>query len=507
MDPREHGHFERRAVKMSFVFDAFSAIADSWRWGVHVQQVCAAAAAGAETVARLRSERLRALLAHAHSRSAFYRRHHGASATPAASPEATPDLDRYAPVDKATLMSHFDEWVTDPDLRFEDIARFVADRSRIGDRFLGRYVVWTSSGSTGRPGIFVQDQDAIAVYDALLAARFPCAGAAASPLQTLAGGGRFAMIAALEGHFAGVVSWERLRREYPWMRLLTRSFSVLAPIRELVAELDAFRPSVLACYPTTMLLLAREAREGRLKLRPQVLWSGGETLCEAERAEIADAFGCPVIDGYGASEFMNIAFDCGHGSLHVNSDWVILEPIDAKGRTVPPGERSASVLLTNLANHAQPLIRYDLGDSVRFKAQPCACGSIFPAIEVEGRRDDIVVLEDEHGAAIPMPPLAVATVVEEGSGVHRFQVIQSTGRALKVRFETPAGADREDAWRRIEASLREYLARQGLHGIRIRRDETPPRPDPVSGKLREVLGLRSARREADRGQAHARPSR
>jgi len=502
-----HRQSDPPAAKMSFVFDAFSAIADSWRWGVHVQQVYAAAAAGAETVGLLQRERLQALLAHAHGHSAFYRRHHGLAAKPATGIDTTADLGRYAPVDKTTLMSHFDEWVTDPALRFEDIERFVSDPSRIGERFLGRYVVWTSSGSTGNPGVFVQDQDAIAVYDALLAARFPSAGLAVSPLQTLTSGGRFAMIAALEGHFAGVVSWERLRREYPWMRLLTRSFSVLSPIRDLVAELDEFRPAALASYPTTMLLLAREAREGRLKLRPQVLWSGGETLCEAERAEIADAFGCPVIDGYGASEFMNIAFDCGQGSLHVNSDWVILEPIDAQGRAVPPGERSTSVLLTNLANHVQPLIRYDLGDSVRFKAEPCACGSCFPAIEVEGRRDDIVVLEDEHGAAVPMPPLAVATVVEEGSGVHRFQVIQSTGRTLKVRFETPAGVRREAAWRRIESSLREYLARQGLHGIRIRRDETPPRPDPVSGKLREVLGLRGARRQAGCGQADARPSR
>ena len=485
---------------MSFVLDAFSAFADYWRWGAHVQQAWAAAHSGADGIARLREQRLRALLAHAHANSRFYRRHHHARGA------AADELSGYAPVDKSTLMAHFDDWVTDPRVRYDEVERFVADPGRIGEPFLGRYAIWTSSGSTGRPGVFVHDEDALAIYDALLATRFPSGGTAVSPFQTLSSGGRFAMIAALGGHFAGVVSWERLRREYPWMRAVTRSFSVLAPIRDLAAQLEDFQPSVLASYPTTLLLLARERQAGRLSLRPQALWSGGETLADAERAEIAHAFGCPVIDGYGASEFLNIAYDCGHGSLHLNSDWVILEPIDGNGRAVPAGERSASVLLTNLANHVQPLIRYDLGDSIRFKPGPCGCGSCFPAIEVEGRRDDIVAFHDDDGAAVPMPPLALATVVEEGSGVHRFQLVQTAARTLTVRFEVPPGTDRDAAWRRIEACLREYLGQQGLQRVRIRRDERLPQADPISGKLREVLGLRSARREQGRAGAAERDS-
>ena len=486
---------------MSLVFDALSAFADYWRWGVHVQQAWVAASAGADGIARLRQQRLNALLAHAHANSRFYRRHHRARGA------AARELSECAPVDKTTLMAHFDDWVTDPRVRYEDIQRFVADPQRIGEPFLGRYAIWTSSGSTGRPGVFVQDEDALAIYDALLATRFPSSGAAVSPFQTLASGGRFAMIAALEGHFAGVVSWERLRREYPWMRAVTRSFSVLSPIRELVVQLEDFRPTVLASYPTTLLLLARELQAGRLRLRPRAIWSGGETLAGAERTEIAHAFGCPVIDGYGASEFLNIAFDCGHGSLHLNSDWVILEPIDADGRAVPAGERSASVLLTNLANHVQPLIRYDLGDSIRLKTEPCGCASCFPAIEVEGRRDDIVAFDGDDGTTVSMPPLALATVVEEGSGVHRFQLVQTAARTLNVRFETPSGTDREAAWRRIRACLREYLGQQRLHRVRILRDETLPQADPVSGKLREVLGLRSAQRELRQARAGERDLR
>ena len=489
---------------MSFSFDpssAFNAFTDYWRWGMHVQRAWTAQLSGEEGIARLRARRLEELLVHAHAESAFYRRHHHASSA------ATRELAEYAPVDKTTLMSHFDEWVTDPRLRYDRIKEFISDPQRIGEPYLGRYAIWTSSGSTGQPGVFVQDEDALAIYDALLATRFPISGAAVSPFQTLATGGRFAMIAALGGHFAGVVSWERLRREYPWLRTATKTFSVLAPIRELVASLNEFQPSVLASYPTTLLLLARERQAGRLRLQPRALWSGGETLAETERAEIAQAFDCAVIDGYGASEFLNIAYDCGHGSLHLNSDWVILEPIDAQGRPVPPGERSTSVLLTNLANRVQPLIRYDLGDSVCFKRAPCACGSPFPAIEVEGRRDDIVTFANDAGEPVAMPPLALATVVEEGAGVHRFQIIQTGERALHVRFAPTHGERRDETWTRIERCLREFLAHQGLHRIRIRPDESPPRADPVSGKLREVLGLRPSPPTTGRQKAGSRRER
>jgi phenylacetate-coenzyme A ligase PaaK-like adenylate-forming protein len=306
------------------------------------------------------------------------------------------------------------------------------------------------------------------------------------------------MVAATGGHFAGVVSWERLRRLYPWLAATSRTFSLLSPFERLIEELNDWRPSVLAAYPTTLLLLGEARRAGRLRCDPEVLWSGGETLAAAERAEIERGFGARVIDGYGASECMNIAFDCGHGALHVNADWVVLEPIDSRGRPVPPGEASASVLITNLANRVQPLIRYDLGDSIRVRTAPCACGCPFPAIEVDGRRDDILTLETGDGRVVALPPLAVATVVEEGAGVHRFQVVQTGRRTLRVRFETTPGQRREAVWRAIAASLSVYLAQQGLEGIELRLDPEPPRADPVSGKLREVIGRHARRPDGGR---------
>lgn len=460
---------------------ALGPLADWWRWSLRLGEAWSVSWRGRQAIELARRQRLSGLLAHARTHSPWYRECF------AALPAGEPQLEQLPVQTKAGLMARFDDWVTDPAIRLAEVERFIADPARVGELFLGRYLLWTSSGSTGRPGIFVQDRDALAVYDALLSARFPAGSTAPSPFAILGRGGRMAMIAALDGHFAGAVSWERLRRSHPLMASATRSFSVLSPLPELVAALQQWRPTAIASYPTMLMLLAHERRAGRLQLDPQVLWSGGETLAQAERAEIEAAFGCPVIDGYGASECMQIAYDCGCGALHLNSDWVILEPVDEHGGPVPAGQESATVLLTNLANRVQPLIRYDLGDSVTM-LPPCRCGSPFPALRVSGRRDDILELACD-GGGVSLAPLAVATVVEEGSGVHRFQVIQTGPRALAVRFETPPDGDRAGAWARIVSSLRTYLARQGVHRVTIAQDPAPPRADPVSGKLREVLGL------------------
>src|SRR4029434_4157611 len=143
---------------------------------------------------------------------------------------------------------------------------------------------------------------------------------------------------------------------------------------------NRYKPAFIASYPTVLALLAAEQMAGRLRVTPAVIWSGGEHLSPATWRTIERAFACPVINEYGTSECLTIAHGCSEGWLHVDADWVVLEPVDRSYRPVAPGTLSDTALLTNLANRAQPLIRYDLGDRVLTKPDPCRCGSELPAI-------------------------------------------------------------------------------------------------------------------------------
>jgi len=459
--------------------DPLRSAVDQWRAAALAAQTLWVRSLGRTAIAAAAHARCDALIRFARARSPFYR---DAWAHLREGPLALAELPV---VGKRTLMEAFDDWCTDREVTRTAVAEFLAHRGHIGERFLGRHVVWTSSGSTGEPGIFVQDDAALAAYDALVSAQLAGPGFAGCNWQdVVAQKGRSALIAADTDHFASIASWRRQASGKPWLDM--KSFAVTQPVPDIVRALNAYQPAFVSSYPTVLSLLAEEQAAGRLAIRPAALWSGGEGLSPSARREIERVFGCLLQNEYGASECLAIAHGCREGWLHVDADWVVLEPVDGDYRPTPPGTLSHTVLLTNLANAVQPLIRYDLGDSVRVKAGPCACGSPLPAIQVEGRSDDVVTLRARDGTTAHLVPLALTTVVEDAADVHRFQIVQTAPACLALRL---TDADRDRAGAIAVAALRAYLDRHALTHVGIVLETGEPRPEHRGGKLRQVVAL------------------
>jgi hypothetical protein len=153
------------------------------------------------------------------------------------------------------------------------------------------------------------------------------------------------------------------------------------------------------------------------------------------------------------------------------------------------------VLLTGLANFVQPLVRYDLGDSVTVLPERCACGSPLPALRVQGRRDDIVTVRSARAEPVALLPLALTTVIEDEAGVFRFQLLQQpgAGEAETVRGGNrfvlrvqPEGEAHAAAWQRTAGALRRYAATLGVPALDLADDGVAPEASAVSGKLRRV---------------------
>jgi phenylacetate-coenzyme A ligase PaaK-like adenylate-forming protein len=445
---------------------------DPWRATAIAADVLLVSRAAPAALAQRQSRRLAVLLEAARRGSPLYRER----LRDAASFHDVP------PVGKRELMERFDDWVCEPRLRLDALRDFVADPSRIGQAFGGEFVVWESSGSSGEPALFVQDAKAMAIYDALEAWRRPRRWQ--RWLDPWYVGERVAFIGATGGHFASTVSIERLRRLQPALAASLRSFSFLQPLKELVEQLNRDRPTIVATYPTAALLLAEEAAAGRLDIAPREVWTGGETLTAAMRRVVERQFACPVSNSYGASEFLTLATECRFGALHLNSDWVMLEPVDEQLRPLPPGEPAWSTLLTNLANHVQPLIRYDLGDRVRVHAGRCACGSSLPVIDVEGRCDDMLVLRDPGGDAVRLVPLALTTVLEDDAGVFDFQLVQCAADTVRL---TVGGEQGRAELKRARGALTAFLRSQGLKQVRIEGRVAPATIPARSGKVQRVV--------------------
>ncbi|WP_232540296.1 phenylacetate--CoA ligase family protein [Azohydromonas aeria] len=463
---------------MADVASAAAPMFDLLRAGAVAWDVVSAGRGDAALLAQRQRQRLAELVRAAQAQSRWYARQLPADA--ARLPLTALPVQR-----RGELMRHFDDWVCDPALRLAELRPFVTDPNRMAEPFLGRYTVWESSGTSGEPGYFVQDAASMAVYDALESLRH--GGSPWSWPVPLGLGERIAFVGATDGHFATCVSVERLRRRQPWMTANLQAFSILQPVPALVRALNAWRPSIIATYPTAAALLAEQAQSGALRIAPREVWTGGETLEPGVRRHVQQVFGCRMRNSYGASEFLAMGWECDQGAMHLNSDWVILEPVDDDYRPVAPGQRSTRVLLTNLANKVQPLIRYELEDQVVVQPGPCGCGSALPVIHVEGRGDDLLRMEARAGGTVMLLPLALSTVLEEHARVYDFQLRQCDGRTLALRLGGPAASEAKAALQRCRQALQHFAQAQGLVPLELLDETALPMLRGRSGKLRRVL--------------------
>ena len=139
--------------------------------------------------------------------------------------------------------------------------------------------------------------------------------------------------------------------------------------------------------------------------------------------------------------------------MHIADDLVILEPADADGNVVPYGQPADRMLLTNLYNLAQPLIRYDLVDAVTMSDEPCPCGCAHRRItSVNGRING--AFEYENGAVVPRA--AFEQTVVGTPGVANFFVGQ-TQNGVDVSVVTDGSCDRQQ----LQTELIDVLRRHG----------------------------------------------
>ncbi len=123
-------------------------------------------------------------------------------------------------------------------------------------------------------------------------------------------------------------------------------------------------PEIIGGYPSMISLLAEEQLRGRLAVAPRAVLTTSEVLTDDAEARIERAWSKPV-QGYVSTEVGVIASGTlDDAGMHVCEEAVV-EVVDEANRPVPPGTLGSKVLLTNLVNRTQPLIRYELPDASR----------------------------------------------------------------------------------------------------------------------------------------------
>jgi phenylacetate-coenzyme A ligase PaaK-like adenylate-forming protein len=395
----------------------------------------------AERLAAERKRRLRELLVYAADRSPFWRERL-AGRDLANFTEA--DLPSLPVLTRAEMMAEFDRVVTVPGLTLGRIRQHLDDSD--GDRYLdGEYRAIVTSGYLGTEAVHVYGWDAFVTFvmqgsrwtgrrgedpDAVLAQAFAT--------STRHESGIFHTFSTFEsGGPASHCSGGTL------------------PLGEIVDGLNNARPAVqaLQAWPSLIRQLALEAIAGRLTITPTWVSVAGEVCTPPVREAVRSAWGIEASEFWGCSEG-TYAFPCGVGEgMHVADDLVILEPADADGNVVPYGQPAERLLLTNLFNLTQPLIRYDLVDAVTMSDEPCPCGCAHRRITaVNGRIDG--VFEYQSGARVPRA--ALERTILATPGVADF-FVGKTQRGVDVSVVTDGSSD----LRQLRTELIDVLRRHG----------------------------------------------
>jgi phenylacetate-CoA ligase len=424
-----------------------------------------------DQLAEFQRSSLRALLRHAAGHSPFHAaRLAGAGLTRADIDNfEVSDLARLPVMTKTQMMADFDDVATDRRLTRTLAERHITDSATEPPLILGGYIVLASGGSSGLRGTYLQTPEEYLEFGATCFRRAMAAFIAfgGQPADGLVVGMVGAASPVHSTGFAASVATG------PPVRFISAPATL--PTATIVDRLNAAQPPALLGYASKLGELAAEQRAGRLRLQLLAVTSCAEMLTSEAREAIHDAFGVAPVNMFAATEGLVGHTEPGGDVFTFATDTCLAECVDDAGHPVPDGTTSARLLVTNLHNQTQPLIRYELTD--RFTPAGVSAAGFLRAT-VDGRADDGFRYGD-----LTMHPSVLTTALLQTAAVREYQVRQAP-RGVTVAVVANADFDHRALAARIEDSLRQA----GLTSpeASISRVDAITR-DPLTGKAQRFV--------------------
>lgn len=382
---------------------------------------------------------------------------------------------------KKRLMPHFEDWVTDNAITMARLNHYFSDLENIGKPFLEKYTVLTTSGTTGQPLRMVRDPFHSNVHGSLMAERLFKRFQLTGLLDTSKN--RCASVLGTGGFHSAVCSFERMKKsaQNPENLLLC---SILEPIPEIVKKLNQFNPFVLTGYPSILAVLAKEKIEGRLTISPKAIACSAEQLTDHAWNMMKKAFDAEITNSFCSTEGGEVAFNCKQGNMHLNDDWIIVEPVDENNAPVKDGNMSCAVLVTNLASYLQPVIRYKIEDSVIIEKEKCPCNSMLPVIKIMGRSGDNLSFVS-NGKTRAVAPVMLNFIITKTNGILQFQFVQKSETRLEFRGVYSPEYDKKQVDEEISTYVHDLLRTNDLEDVTFEISDKPPVASK-GGKIKTV---------------------
>lgn len=404
-----------------------------------------------EQLEEIREKKLRRVLKTAYEKSPYYRRAFEEAGIDGESLMELP-LSAFPVMDKDVLMQHFEEIVTVSDLTQEGLRQFDADGRDSKGKYLGKYHVVHSSGSTGIPRYFVYDDKAWGqmllgiIRGALWDMSMP------QILRLLSGGLRILYIAATDGRYGGAMA---VGDGIDGVGAKQLFLDIKTPLSQWISSIRAFGPNLVIGYPSAIKILGELVEKGEVQAQVCRVISCGEPLSPGLRSYLEKVFQAVVVNFYGASESLALGVETdGSEGMYLFDDMNYIEVLDGK------------MYLTCLYNLVQPLIRYRISDQLTLKASEAGARYPFTRTEILlGRNEDLLWFKDPDGKREFLHPLAIEGFCIEGLLDYQFR--QTDIDAFEMLAEV-SEKDKEAAVRReMLAQMKAILKEKRLDYVRF----------------------------------------
>jgi putative adenylate-forming enzyme len=289
-------------------------------------------------------------------------------------------FEQWPRMNKALMMANFDAMNT-AGLQLDAVmaTALAAEQSRDFTPAIGDITVGLSSGTSAQRGVFAVSAKEKATWAGVMLAK-------ALP-DGLLSGERVALFLRANSNLYTAV-------RTPWLTFAF--YDLFDPFSQLLTKLAIYQPTVIVAPAQVLRQIAQAVIDGQVALAPKRVISVAEVLEQQDRALIVQAFGA-VHEIYQATEGF-LASTCGHGVLHMNEEYVHVEPdwLDAEQQRFTP-------VITDFSRMTQPVVRYRLDDVLVARREACPCGRPTRALShIEGRCDDQLALRARDGAIVPL---------------------------------------------------------------------------------------------------------
>jgi phenylacetate-CoA ligase len=337
---------------------------------------------------------------------------------------------------------------------------------------LKEMITATTSGSTGQPLIYKQDNNCRDFAMAALYRHFTWSGWQLGQCYAWIWGAVFEQKTSQ--------TFRSKTRDWILNRFETNAFYLSEErMRDFAAQVRRRRPKIIRGYPSSLCFFAEFVREHALEdIRFDAVFTAAETLYPSQRQFIEEVFGAEVFDYYATLELGGLAGECEtHSGLHVNVENIYIEILQ-NGKPAEAGD-IGDVVVTNLNNYGMPFIRYSVEDTGAWSEEShCPCGRGLPIMDLKLART-VDTFKTRDGRVLYG---GFAHRVFNKGGVKRFQLVQKSLDHVVARIERDADLD-EAKLSKMESDLKLALGEQVSVTFEF------PEEIPVydSGKYRYVI--------------------